>query len=345
MSPGRPRILVAPDSFKGTLSALEVAAALAAGIEAGGGEPDLCPLADGGEGTAAAFLAARGGSSFQVEAHDPLGRPVGASFVILDGGGEAVVDTAAASGLALLAADERDPLRASTAGTGELIAAAIEAGARRVLVAAGGSATVDGGRGAIEVLRAANAEAPGMRELLRSSDGEAVELVVLCDVRSPFEDAAAVFGPQKGADPEAVRTLSARLDAFAATLPRDPRGVPMSGCAGGLSGGLWAAFGAELAPGALRVFELLDFDRRLARADLVVSGEGRLDAQSLEGKVVGEVLDRCAAHGRELALVVGENALGPDRLPSPPLRSLERAGDPAALRAAGRRLAAAVARA
>jgi glycerate kinase len=343
MPADRPTILVAPDSFKGTLSAAEVAAALAAGIEAGGAEADLCPLADGGEGTMDAFLAARGGDVFQIEVHDPLGRPVGARFALLEGGTEAVLDSAAASGFALLAPEERDPLRATTAGTGELVAAAIRAGARRVLIAAGGSATVDGGRGAIEALHRELPDllARGEQPATRGGGWEgAVELVVLCDVRTAYEDAARVFGPQKGADPEAVRTLSARLHAYAQSLPADPRGVPMGGAAGGLSGGLWAAFGAELVAGTERVFELLELDRRVAAADLVVTGEGRLDEQSLEGKVVGELLRRCADHGRELAIVVGEDALERGRLPSPPLHSVIEAGDPAALAAAGRQIAA-----
>jgi glycerate kinase len=178
-----------------------------------------------------------------------------------------------------------------------------------------------------------------MREQLRSGDGTAVELIVLCDVQSAYEEAAPVYGPQKGADADAVRLLTERLDAYAATLPRDPRGVPMSGCAGGLSGGLWAAFGAELVPGATRVLGLVEFERRAREADLVVTGEGRLDEQSLDGKVVGEVLDRCARQGRELAIVVGQDALGPDRLPAPPLRSVEEAGSAEALIAVGRRLA------
>ena len=167
---------------------------------------------------------------------------------------------------------------------------------------------------------------------------------MLCDVRTAYEDAARVFGPQKGADPEAVRVLTARLDAYAESLPADPRGMPMGGAAGGLSGGLWAAFGAELVAGTERVFELLELDRRLDAADLVVSGEGRLDEQSLEGKVVGELLRRCAHRGRELAIVVGENALEPARLPRPPLHSVVEAGDPAALTVAGRRLAATLTR-
>jgi len=323
MSARRPRILVAPDSFKGTLSATEVAEALALGIAEGGGDADLCPLADGGEGTAAAFAAARGGTVRAAPVHDPLGRPIEASFVLLDDA-EAILDTAAASGFALLGPDERDPLRAGTAGTGELIAGAVGAGASRVLVAAGGSATVDGGRGAIEALRAT---------------GAPTELVVLCDVQSPYEDAAPVFAPQKGADADAVAALAERLDALADSLPRDPRGVPMTGCAGGLSGGLWAAFGAELVPGAATVLELVGFDRRLRDADLVVTGEGRLDQQSLRGKVVGEVLERCSRCQRRLAIVVGENALDPDRLPSQPPSSVTEAGTPDELRAAGRQLA------
>jgi glycerate kinase len=322
MTARQPRILVAPDSFKGTMDAPELAAALAAGIVEAGGKADLCPLADGGEGTMDAFLAARGGELREAPVHDPLGRPIQARFALLDGGAVAVLDTASASGLALLDPTERDPLRASTAGTGELVAGAIAAGAERVLIAAGGSATVDGGRGAIEALRGA----------------KPVELVVLCDVEFAFEDAAPVFGPQKGADAAAVRLLSRRLDAFAASLPRDPRGVPMTGCAGGLSGGLWATFGAELVHGATQILDLLDFDRRLAAADLVVSGEGRLDEQSLRGKVVGEVLRRCAAGRRPLAIVVGEDALGRDRLPPPPMCSVAEAGTVAELEAAGRGL-------
>ncbi len=310
------------------MSAAEVTAALAEGIATAGGEADLCPLADGGEGTMAAFLDARGGETFQVEVHDPLGRPIGASFALLAGGTEAVLDSAAASGLALLEPDERDPLRASSAGTGELIAAALAAGAERVLIAAGGSATVDGGRGTIEALGAAT--------------GAEAALVVLCDVQTRYEDAARMFGPQKGADAAAVRTLAARLAEFAATLPRDPRGRPMTGAAGGLSGGLWAACGAELVPGAERILDLVDFDARLRRADLVLTGEGRLDEQSLEGKLVGTVANRCAAAGRALAIVAGSVALAPERLGAAPLHSIEEAGTVAELRAAGRGIATAL---
>jgi glycerate kinase len=314
------RFLVAPDSFKGTFAAAAVAEAIAAGIEAAGGSAERCPVADGGEGTMAVLLGALGGERRRAAVHDPLRRPIEASFGLLADGETAIVETAQASGLSLLAPEERDPERADTFGTGELIAAAVGAGARTVLLAAGGSATTDGGRGAVEALRQADVLG-------------AVAIEVLCDVRTPYEDAARVFAPQKGADAETVERLSARLNAYAAELPRDPRGVPMSGCAGGLSGGLWA-HGARLRPGADFVLDALGFDSRLARADAVVSGEGRFDSQSLEGKIVGAIAARCAAAGKPLHLIVGENGL---RSAPPPaisslttattLEEIERAGE------------------
>src|SRR4051812_36143612 len=231
-------VLVAPDSFKGTFSAAKVAGAIGRGLErAGLMPPDLCPVADGGEGTLDALLTQLGGELVAAEVSDPLGRPVRAGFALLEDGGTALVEMAAASGLGLVAEDERDAWAASTRGTGELIAAAVEAGAQVILVAVGGSATTDGGAGALEAIE----DAGGLR---------GARLVVLCDVRTPFEDAARVFGPQKGADPAMVGRLTGRLEALARRLPRDPRGVPMTGCAGGLSGGLWAAHGAVLEPGA-----------------------------------------------------------------------------------------------
>ncbi|MBA3866451.1 MAG: glycerate kinase, partial [Solirubrobacterales bacterium] len=153
---------------------------------------------------------------------------------------------------------------------------------------------------------------------------------------TPFEDAARVFAPQKGADPAAVARLEERLERFAATLPRDPRGVPMSGCAGGLSGGLWAAFGAELRPGAEYVLDLLGFERRLGEAAAAISGEGRLDAQSLEGKAVGSVAAICARAGKDLHLVVGDDALDHDLIAGLPIRSVREAGTVEELAAAGR---------
>jgi glycerate kinase len=247
------------------------------------------------------LLAALGGERVDATARDPLGRPIEASFALLEGGRAAVVEVAQASGLGLVAPGERDPELANTAGTGELIAAAIEAGARRVLVAAGGSATSDGGAGAIEALEAHG----GPR-------GATLEMI--CDVDTPFERAAEVFGPQKGAGPDAVRRLTERLRVQARTLPRDPTGVPMTGCAGGLSGGLWAAFGARLRPGAAFVLDAIGFDTRVQGVAGVISGEGRLDEQSLAGKVVSAVAERCRAAGVELHLIVGRNDLAPERL-------------------------------
>ncbi len=291
------KALLAPDSFKGTLSAAEVADALAAGFASRGWEVDRCPLADGGEGTTHALMSRAGGRTLEAQVHDPLGRPVSAGFGLPDGLGAAVVEVAAASGLGLLSDDERDPEAASTYGTGELIIAASRH-AEQVLVGVGGSATNDGGEGAIEAVR----DGGGLG---------AAGLVCLCDVRTPWERASAVYGPQKGADPDQVARLERRLDRLAAALPRDPRGVPMSGAAGGLAGGLWASFDAELVPGAAYVCDLLDFDRRAREADVVITGEGRLDDTTLEGKVVAEVARRARQAGTEVHAVVGGVSGGP----------------------------------
>jgi glycerate kinase len=321
------RFLVTPDSFKGTFSATEVAAAIGEGVLEAGGEADLCPLADGGEGTLDALLTALGGRRVAAGAHDPLGRPLRAELGLLGTGETALVEVAAASGLPLLAAGERDAERADTYGTGELIGAAAASGARTILVAAGGSASTDGGRGAIEAIEAAGGIG-------------AARLQVLCDVEAPFEDAARVFAPQKGADAATVERLSARLQEFAETLPRDPRGVPMGGCAGGLSGGLMAAFGARLLPGAEYVLDAVGFDARLAVADRAVSGEGQVDAQSLRGKVVGAVAERCAGAGKRLDVLVGRDALDRARTRAAGIASVTEAGTLERLRAAAASLAA-----
>jgi len=329
---------VCPDSFKGTFSAVEVAAAIGGGIEEAGGEVDLCPVADGGEGTAETMRAALGGEVRTAAAHDPLGRPIEASFVLVEGGATAVIDTAAASGLPLVEPTELDPEAASTYGTGELIGAAVDAGARTVLLAAGGSATTDGGTGAIEALRGSGIASTTTTHGSCGCAGDAA-LVVLCDVTTRFEDAAVVFGPQKGADAAQVQRLTRRLGEIAEKLPRDPRGVPMTGCAGGLSGGLWATFGAELRPGAEFILDLLGFADRLARADVVLTGEGRIDSRSLEGKIVGQIAERCKEADRPLQVVVGQNALDPAGVESAGIASITEARNLIDLRAAGHRLA------
>ena len=289
-------ILVAPDSFKGTFSALEVTAAISRGLEAAGRPVDPCPVADGGEGTLDVLTRALGGRQVRARAVDPLGRAIEAAFVLLEGDARAIVETASASGLGLVPAADRDPLAASTRGTGELIAAAAQAGAETVLVGVGGSATTDGGAGAITAIR----DAGGI--------GSA-RLIVLCDVQTPFEDAARIYAPQKGADRDAVRRLTRRLHDQARRLPRDPRGVPMTGAAGGLSGGLWAALGAELVPGAGFILDALRFDPRMRAARAVVTGEGRLDTQSLAGKAVSEVATRARQAGVPCHAIVGERRL------------------------------------
>lgn len=296
--PERP-VLVAPDSFKGTLRASEVAAAAGRGLEAAGlMPPQLCPVADGGEGTLEVLLTALGGETAAARVHDPLGREVNAGFGLLEGGATALLEVAAAGGLGLVAPDERDAWAASSYGTGELIAAAAATGAPVVLLAAGGSATTDGGAGALEAI----ADAGGLG---------GARVVVLCDVRVPWERCAAVFGPQKGADARTVERLEQRLDDLAARLPRDPRGVAMTGAAGGLAGGLWAGLGAVLEPGAPWILDALGFDPRMQAARCVITGEGRLDDQSLLGKLVGEIGTRTRQGGVPLHAIVGQDALGP----------------------------------
>jgi glycerate kinase len=362
MLPGVPTtVLVAPDSFKGTFTAAEVAGAVGRGLEAGGLPVDLCPVADGGAGTLEALLEPLGGELHEASVTDPLGRPVVARFgLVMERGGRghgragggrdqgragggrahgragggpaggrastAIVETAAASGLALVPESERDPVAASSAGTGELIRAAVAAGAGEVLVAVGDSATTDGGAGAIDAIRSGG------------GIGRA-RLTVLCDVRTPFEDAARVFGPQKGAGPQDVKRLERRLHALARRLPRDPRGVPMTGAAGGLSGGLWAEFDAELVAGGSYVLDAVGFDSRMRVARAVVTGEGRLDHQSLAGKLVSEVATRARQAGVPCYAVVARNELDSFGARMLDIEATIEAGTARQLTAAGRRLA------
>jgi glycerate kinase len=292
-------VLVAPDSFKGTFSAAEAAAAMARGLREAGREAHELPVADGGEGTMDAVASALDGEIRRATVSDPLGRPVEAAFALLPDG-SAVVEMAQASGLSLVDESERDAWAASTRGTGELIVAAVEAGASHVIVTVGGSATSDGGAGALDALREADL-----------AGRSAIEMDVVCDVRVPFEQAPRVFGPQKGADPAMVERLERRLDALAETFPRDPRGEPMTGCAGGLSGGLWAACGAKLVPGAAYVLDAIGFDPLMRESGFVVTGEGSLDEQTLQGKIVGEVATRCRQGGVTCHAIVGRNQLEP----------------------------------
>jgi glycerate kinase len=286
--------LVCPDKFKGTLDAAAAAAAMASGLRrAGFDEVVTRPLADGGEGTLDALVAARGGSRRTASVTGPLGDPVDAEWALLPGG-VAVVEMARASGLALVPR-VRDPLRASTRGTGELIAATIRAGARRVIVGVGGSASTDGGLAALEAL---------------GWSFGAVPVTVACDVTTKFLDAATVFAPQKGASEAQVALLTRRLASLAAQYEQrtgvDVRAVPGGGAAGGLAGGL-AAIGAELEPGFDVVAGAVDLERALEDVDLVVTGEGKLDGTSFAGKVVGGVLEWTADAGvPHVAVIAGQ---------------------------------------
>jgi glycerate kinase len=276
-----------PDKFRGTQSAAEAAAAMARGLRrAGVVEVRELPLADGGEGTLDVILAVRGGARRTSRVTGPLGDPAEAEWGML-GDGTAVVEMARASGHALVDPARRDPLEASTRGTGELIAAAIRAGARRVIVGVGGSATTDGGLAALQALDWSLGNVP---------------VTVACDVTTPFLDAARLFGPQKGASPAQVGLLSRRLDQLAGVY-RDRTGVdvttlPGAGAAGGLAGGL-AAIGARLDPGFEVVADVVGLEDSFDDADLVVTGEGKLDATSFAGKVVGGVLELAADLGVE----------------------------------------------
>jgi glycerate kinase len=282
-------VLAAPDKFRGSLSAVQAAVAIAEGAAKGGWNARELPLADGGEGT----LDALGGPNRTTVVRGPLGEPVEAAWRL--DGGLAVIEAARASGLALAGgAAGNDPVGATSHGTGELIAAALAAGAARVVVGVGGSATTDGGLGAVEVLRP---HAPFQ-----------VPVEVACDVTTRFEDAATVFAPQKGATPEQVALLARRLLEVAARYERefgiDVRDLPASGAAGGLAGGL-AALGARLAPGFELVAAHVGLDGELAEADVVVTGEGAVDETSFAGKVVGGVLERAAAAGVPAFVVAG----------------------------------------
>ncbi|MBV8712097.1 MAG: glycerate kinase [Solirubrobacterales bacterium] len=319
-----PRALVAPDDFKGTFTAPQVASAIAVGLSGAGVEADELPIADGGDGTMNALLVSLGGELRTARVSDPLGRPTAARWAMLSDGDTAVIEMAQASGLGRVAPQDRDAWAASTRGTGELIVLAAREGARKVLVAVGGSATTDGGAGARAALREADVNVP---------------ITVLCDVRVPFEDAARVFGPQKGADPEMVVRLTERLESLARSAPRDPRGLEMTGAAGGLSGGLWAYCGAELVDGARFVLDAVRFDQRLQAADFAISGEGRLDQQTLTGKAVAEVARRCRAAERPLHVVAGSSALTAAETDALLLASVREATTIGQLEAAGYELA------
>ena len=300
------------------MTAHEAALAIARGLAAGGIEQlEVLPLADGGEGTMEAIAHARQGRILMAPASDPLGREVEGAFALLEAGRVAVVEQAQTSGLWRVATVERDPVGATSHGTGELIAAAISSGAREVVVTVGGSATSDGGRGALEALGGHFTSRTADLSELRRRLGR-VRLSVACDVRNPLlgaDGAAHTFAPQKGASRAQVDEIEERMRAWAAlarrATGRDPSTEPMAGAGGGLAGGLWAFAGARLRPGAALVLDTVGFDALAHDAFAVVTGEGRLDRQTLGGKLVFEVATRARQGGVPCYAVVGRDDLEP----------------------------------
>lgn len=319
-------ILVAPDSFKGTFTSVQVAQYISAGIREEGLTAIECPLADGGEGTLDVLVHALKGEQKSQSVHGPFGQEVIARWGWVAKQRLAIIEVAQVCGLHFSGCTPSDSIRASTVGVGELIISAAVFGAKKIIVATGGSATTDGGQGAIDALL-------GAEKALAETT-----LEVLCDVTVPFEDAAPVFGPQKGADPATVDLLNQRLDSvaidYATRFGRDPRGIPQTGAAGGLSGALWAALGANLFSGADYVLNLVRFDELANSADAVLLGEGKLDSQSFLGKIVGVAASR--VHDRPVMAVVGSTSLEAPEIARLGIAHLSIATNPGELHESGR---------
>jgi glycerate kinase len=321
-------VVVAPQEFKGSLTAVEAARAIADGVRRAVPDAalDEAPVSDGGPGLVDAMRTACGGALHTAAVHDPLMRPVDARWALLPGG-VAVIEMAAASGLVLLEPDERNPLIATTYGTGEMILAALDAGAREIIVGVGGSATVDAGAGAMQALGArllddsGNELPPGGAALahlghidLTSVDRRlhTVRVRVACDVRNPLhgsEGAARVFGPQKGASSQDGEVLDAALHRFADVVMRDFQidlnRIEGTGAAGGLSAGLLVAVDASIEPGFPIVAAAIDLRTRIERADLVITGEGRLDSQTAYGKAAAGVASIARDCGKPVLALAG----------------------------------------
>jgi len=303
------RVLIVPDKFRGALDASQVADALAEGVRDARPEADvaLCPLGDGGEGTGPVLAGVLGATAHAVIVRDPLGRMRSARWWMCSDGRTGIVEMAEASGLALLAAEERAALRTTTFGTGQLLQAPADAGCERVLLCVGGSATVDGGAGCLQALGwelidqqgvviaepVAGGQVGAIAALRPPNTPPAVQIEILCDVDNPLlgpSGAAAVFGPQKGATPAEVKELEAGLSHWAEVLERDcgvgVRVLPGGGAAGGLPAGLSAALDARLAAGFDEVARRVDLAQRLAACDVCLTGEGCIDEQTSRGKVV-----------------------------------------------------------
>jgi glycerate kinase len=323
------RIVIAPDSFKGSLTALAAAEAMERGALRvfGGAAVAKVPIADGGEGTVEALVAATNGRIEEREVRGPLGEPVRARWGVLGGGDTAVIEMAAASGLPLVPRDRRDPRVTTTYGTGELLRAALDAGITNLVVGIGGSATNDGGTGmaralGVRFLDAAGADLPeGGAALARLARIDlsgldprvaSARITVACDVTNPLtgpRGASAIYGPQKGATPDMVRELDAALARFATVAAqatgRDVAGAAGAGAAGGLGAGLLFFTPARLRPGVEIVLESTGFEEKVRDADLVLTGEGRTDAQTAMGKAPVGVAKVAKRHGVPVVCVSG----------------------------------------
>lgn len=332
------RYLCAPDSFKESLTAMEATRAMAQGIENADHDAEVrcLPMADGGEGTARALVDATGGSMRAVPVHDPLGRPVEGHFGLLADGTTAVVETAEASGLALLEAKERNPLIASSYGTGELMLAAVRSGAKRIIVGLGGSATNDAGAGLLQALgvrlldKNGNDLAHGGAALANLTTIDIstmdpalknVAITAACDVTNPLTGptgASAVFGPQKGASKDDVATLDAALAHFAQVIDSQlgvaVNDVPGAGAAGGIGAALKGFLNAEFRPGIAIVIEQSGLDAAAQWADVVFTGEGSIDFQTKFGKTPAGVAETAKRHGKPVIAVAGHIGTGIDEL-------------------------------
>ena len=326
-------IVIAPDSFKESLSATDVAQAIAAGIEAVMPEAQIrcLPMADGGEGTLDAVLAVTGGERRELEVTDALGRPRLAQWGWLPGE-TAVIEMASAAGLEHIASTDRDPARADTHGVGKLILAALDGGAKQIVLTAGGSATNDAGSGMLRALgvqffdRNGQPLAPGglvLKDLARLDASmldarlASVEITVATDVRNPLcgpDGASAIFGPQKGATPELVHELDQALEQFAhltaQSTGQDMQNQPGAGAAGGLGFAALAWMGARMRPGVEVVAQLANLEQAVAQADLVFTGEGRMDAQTLQGKTPWGVMRIAKEHHVPVIAITGSLGQG-----------------------------------
>ena len=328
------KVVVAPNAFKGTLTATEAAAAIARGVREVFPDAEVVevPVADGGDGTVEALVSANHGDYRAAQVEGPLGDPVSAEYGLIESGRKAVVELATASGLTLIPLSRRDPRRTSTYGFGQLLEAARRDGAETIIAGIGGSATNDGGAGMAQALGYRLLDADG-RDLTRGGAAlsrlqriesagfdrgwRSVAVKVACDVTNPLtgpSGASAIYGPQKGADEAAVRELDAALARLAEVIERDlgkrVADIPGAGAAGGTGAGLVAFLEADLLPGAPLVVDAAGLDAKLRGADLVITGEGRADEQTAYGKAPGEVAKRAHAAGIPVVLLAGSKGPG-----------------------------------